>query len=99
MLSDKVRPTATCTLMQGFGNRDEAAGESLFRWMLAHFDQLAPRVPPPALRFMPMMGNGCSAGRLATTQAFFTEPAHAFPGVDKTLERVSDNVHTCIGLR
>ena len=64
-----------------------------------YFDQLATRVPPPALRFLPMMANGCSAERLAAAQSFFTAPAHSFPGADKTLERVSDNVHTCISLR
>jgi len=99
MVSDKVRPTEMFTLMQGFNNRDEATGQRLFQWVLTHFDQLAAKVPPPALRFMPMMANGCSAERLAAAQAFFTQPAHAFPGADKTLERVSDNVHTCISLR
>jgi len=71
----------------------------MFKWMMAHYDQLATRIPPPALRFMPMMGSGCSEERFQVAKAFFTEPAHAVPGVEKTLERVSDNVHTCISLR
>ena len=48
---------------------------------------------------MPMMGSGCSAERLAATQAFFSDPKHAMPGVEKTLARVSDMVHTCRSLR
>jgi alanyl aminopeptidase len=99
MLSDKVRPTETFIIMQGLGGRDEATADRMFQWMMSHYDQLATRVPPPALRFMPMMGSGCSQERLAATLAFFSDPKHASPGVDKTLERVSDNVHNCISLR
>ena len=99
MLTDKVRPTETFIIMQGVGARDEATGRRMFKWMMDHYDQLATRIPPPALRFMPMMGNGCSQERLAATKAFFSDPKHAVPGVEKTLERVSDNVHNCISLR
>ena len=99
MLSDKVRPTEMFVIMQGLGGRDEATSKHMFDWMMSHYDQISTRVPPPALRFMPMMGSGCSAARLAATQAFFSDPKHAMPGVEKTLERVSDNVHTCISLR
>jgi alanyl aminopeptidase len=99
MLSDKVRPTESFIIMQGLGSRDEATSEHMFQWMTRHYDQLATRVPPPALRFLPMMGSGCSAERLAATQAFFSDPKRAGPGMEKTLERVSDNVHGCISLR
>jgi aminopeptidase N len=99
MLSDKVRPTETFIIMRGLGERDEATGQHMFQWMTSHYDQLATRVPPPSLRFMPLMGSGCSAERLAATLAFFGDPKHAMPGVEKTLERVSDNVHNCISLR
>jgi hypothetical protein len=99
MLSDKVRPTETFIIMQGLGGRDEATSQRMFQWMTSHYEQLATRVPPPALRFMPMMGSGCSAERLAATQAFFGDPKRASPGMEKTLERVSDNVHNCISLR
>ena len=99
MLSDKVRPTETFVIMQGLGGRSEATGERMFKWMMAHYDQLATRIPPPALRFMPMMGSGCSEERFQVAKAFFSEPARAVPGVEKTLERVSDNVHNCISLR
>jgi len=99
MLSDKVRPTETFVIMQGLGGRDEATAQRMFQWMTSHYEQLATRVPPPALRFMPMMGSGCSAERLAATQAFFGDPKRATPGMEKTLERVSDNVHNCISLR
>ncbi len=99
MLSDKVRPTEMFTIMQGLGGRSEGTGEKMFKWMMANYDKLATKIPPPAMRFMPMMGSGCSEERLAATKAFFGDPSRAIPGVEKTLERVADNVHTCISLR
>lgn len=98
-LSERVRPTEMFTVMQGMGARDEAHGERMFRWMTTNYERLAQRLPPPALRFMPLMGSGCSEERLAATRAFFGDPQRAIPGVEKTLERVSDNVRTCLSLR
>ena len=94
-----MRPTETFIIMQGLGGRDENTGERMFKWMMAHYEQLSARIPPPALRFMPMIGSGCSEARLAATKEFFSDPKRAVPGVEKTLGRVSDNVHTCISLR
>jgi alanyl aminopeptidase len=99
MLSEAVRPTEMFVILRGFQGRDEASGERLFRWMMANYPQISTRVPPPALRFMPLMGAGCSAERLAATQAFFGEPAHDAPGVSQSLERVRDMVNTCLSLR
>lgn len=99
MLSDAVPPTEGMQLMRGFGGKSEAAGERLFGWMMANYPRIAARVPPPFLRFMPMMGGGCSEARLATTRAFFSDPARAVPGVEQTLERVADGVRGCISLR
>jgi hypothetical protein len=97
--SDKVRPTELFLIMQPMGTRNEASAARLFKWMMEHYDQIAARLPPPALRFLPMMAGGCSEERLRAATAFFSDPAHSPPGVDKTLERVGDNVHTCISLR
>ena len=99
MLSDAVPATEGMSLMRGFGGKGEAAGGRLFAWMTANYPRIAARVPPPFLRFMPMMGSGCSEERLKATQAFFSDPARAVPGVEQTLERVSDTVHGCLSLR
>ena len=99
MLTDAVRPTEMFTVLRGFRERDEAAGAQLFQWMTANYAQIAARVPPPALRFMPLMGSGCSAERLAATQAFFADPARDAPGMSASLDRVRDQVNTCISLR
>jgi alanyl aminopeptidase len=99
MVSDKVPPTEGFSIMRGFAGKTEAASHRLADWMMANYDKIASRVPPPMLRFMPMMGSGCSEERLKATQAFYADPARAVPGVDKTLERVADQVHGCLSLR
>jgi len=86
-------------ILRGMGMRDEATAARMFQWMMSHYDEIAARVPPPALRFMPMFASGCNAERLAAADAFFGDPKRAAPGMDKTLERVGDNVHTCLSLR
>jgi alanyl aminopeptidase len=99
MVSDAVSPTESFVIMRGFAGKSEAAGQRLFDWLMANYDKIAARVPPPSLRFLPMMGSGCSEERLKATQAFYSDPAHAVPGVEKTLERVADQVHGCLSLR
>jgi alanyl aminopeptidase len=98
-LSEKVRPTETFVILQGMGMRSEASAARMFKWMMANYDRISSRVPPPALRFLPMFASGCSAERLAAATAFFGDPKRVAPGMEKTLERVGDNVHTCLSLR
>jgi len=98
-VSDHVRPTELFVILRGMGSRNEATGQQLFSWLMLHYDQVATRIPPPAMRFMPLMASGCNAERLAAAQAFYADPKRVVPGIEKTLERVSDNVHTCISLR
>ena len=98
-LTDAVRPTEGTGTLRAFGTKGEASSTRMFQWMLAHYDKLATRIPPPALRFLPMMGGGCSRERLEATQAFFSAPEHSVPGGEQTLERVADAVHSCLSLR
>ena len=98
-LSDKVRPTETFEILRGMGQRNEATGAHMFQWMMANYDRIASRVPPPALRFLPMFASGCNAERLAVATAFFKDPKREAPGMDKSLERVGDIVHSCLSLR
>jgi alanyl aminopeptidase len=98
-LSEKVRPTETFEILRGMGQRNEAVAARTFQWMMANYDRIASRVPPPALRFLPLFASGCNAERLSVATAFFSDPKREAPGMDKTLERVGDNVHTCLSLR
>ena len=91
--------TEMYVILQVMGGRSEAASERLFRWMTVHYDQVSARIPPFALRFMPGLASGCSEERLMAAKAFWSDPAHAVPGTEQTLDRVSDQVRTCRSLR
>ncbi|MFN8586747.1 MAG: M1 family aminopeptidase [Candidatus Eisenbacteria bacterium] len=99
MLSDRVRASESMLVMMGFRNKGERTGARLFEFVTTHYAEIAARIPPPALRFLPMMGSGCSEERLQAAKAFFGDPARGIPGVESTLERVSDQVHGCMSLR
>jgi alanyl aminopeptidase len=98
-LTDAVRPTESLSILRSFGDKGEQAAGRMLKWTMAHYDRLATRIPPPALRFLPLMGSGCSQERLEAAKAFFGDPSRGVPGVEQSLERVSDTVHGCISLR
>ncbi len=100
LMSDAVPGTDGIMAMRGFAGKGEGGGDRLLRWMMAHYDRIAARIPPPALRFLPMMGSGCSQERYRTMQAFYADPMRAgIPGISKTIEQVGDQVRGCIRLR
>jgi len=100
LISDSVPATEGMRAFRSFGRKDEAAGGRLFEWMMANYDRIATRVPPPALRYLPMMAGGCSQQRLAAMKAFYADPARSsIPGISQSIGRVSDLVRGCISLR
>jgi alanyl aminopeptidase len=98
-LTKAVRPTESMGTFRVFGPRSDAENARMFAWVTEHYTELAKRLPPPALRFLPMMGSGCSEERLRAAEAFFGDPARALPGIDKSLARIADGVHECRSLR
>jgi alanyl aminopeptidase len=100
ILTDKVLPSETFTPFMGFANKDDAAGLRLWHWLTENYATVAAHVPPPALRFLPMLGGGgCDEARLKRVTEFFSDPARGIPGIDRTLQRVADNTHDCLSLR
>jgi alanyl aminopeptidase len=81
-------------LMSHPPNRDLVLG-----WIMDNYDAITKRLPSVWLPFMPGLASGCSAERLATAQEFFSQPEHQVTGTDVTLEKVTDQVHDCVGLR
>jgi alanyl aminopeptidase len=74
----------------GPGNAD-----LVFDWRLANYDELARRIPPIFLSFLPYAASGCSLDRLERARAFFSEPSHQVEGTMATLAKVSDQVKEC----
>lgn len=100
MLSESVRPTEGFQIMMGWQGKDEAAGERFREWMFEHWTPFSQKVPPPALRFAPMMlGAGCTKSAFERMQGFLTDPQRFVPGMDQTIAQTKDVVDDCIGLR
>jgi hypothetical protein len=75
-----------------------AEQEKTFAWMTTHYDELAKRIPPEFMVYMPYFADGCSLTRVDAAKTFFAEPAHAPPGTSKELARVAEAVGDCVVL-
>jgi hypothetical protein len=71
----------------------------VFGWIMGNYAAITKRLPTVWLPFMPGLASGCSAERLASAHEFFLQPEHQVTGTDVTLEKVTDQVHDCVGLR
>jgi len=97
-LTDAMRPHEMFEVPQAVGSwvRNE---ERPYRFMEENFASIKARVPEAVLGFMPRFASGCSEARLQKARAFFAQPAHAAPGTDKELAKVSEAVQDCARLR
>jgi aminopeptidase N len=79
--------------------RTAATHRFLFRWFIDHYDEIASRIPPAFLGFMPEVASGCDAETLAAAKKFFGEKGHRAEGTEKTMAHVEDQVEDCVHLR
>ncbi len=98
-LAGPLRPQEVLALPFAVGGSSEEGQEAQFQWAMKHYDAIMKRVPPMFAVFMPFVGSGCSGDRLAATQSFFADPAHAPPGTEKELAKVTEAVEDCMKLR
>ena len=97
-LEGPLRPQEILTIPRNLGAALEYE-DVPFKWLTENFAAIAAKAPPMYLAFMPNLARGCSLERLKTARAFFAEAAHAVPGTDAELAKVSDAVTDCAGLR
>jgi alanyl aminopeptidase len=80
-------------------DQEPALRPAVWTWMTENFDTIAKRVPANDGIFLVHLASGCSDERLRQARAFFSDPAHALPGVDTELKKVADEVGDCVRLR
>jgi alanyl aminopeptidase len=75
--------------------------ERVFAWYKKNYDEVASRLPPMFLAFLPnsALGPACSEDRLAAVTEFFGDPRRNVAGTDKELAMRSEAVRDCIALR
>jgi aminopeptidase N len=97
-LSGPLRPNELFAISGGL-EQDEAGRERVYAWTTEHYAEIASRIPPDFVVFLPFVASGCSAERLERARAFFSAPEHHVEGTDKQLARIADQVTDCAGLR
>jgi len=94
----KLRPNEVFRAISGI-NRTDKGNDKIFKWLMANYDAITSRIPPPFHSYMPYFVGGCSEERLAVARAFFSEEGHYVDGTQKNLNKVSDRVMDCANLR
>ncbi len=97
-LTEKVRPMEMFQAVGGMFD-SEAGRDKLYAWMTKNYTQLANRMPPEFVAYLPYLATGCSAQRLDAARKFFGTPAHSVDGTDATLAKVGDTITDCVNLR
>ncbi|MBQ4845356.1 M1 family metallopeptidase [Pseudoalteromonas sp. MMG005] len=98
-LTDKVTPSDLRIIFSGQGYT-ESRKKHFRTWIYENYAALSKKMPPFMLPTLPSYtGNGCEIHDLKTTEAFFKEKVSAVPGYQRSLEKVSESVHTCIALK
>lgn len=100
VLTGPLRPQELFTIpMQMTFAGNESDHDLVYRFWTGHYDQLATRVPPMFMGFLPRQAGGCSAERLAEAEKFFADPRHQAPGWEREMKKASDQVTDCVSLR
>jgi len=70
-----------------------------YRFVTENFDAIKAKLPPMYLVFMPRLAGGCSEERVKSATAFFAEPSHTAPGIEKEIAKLAEAVKDCAALR
>jgi aminopeptidase N len=97
-LSGPLRPNELFTIARKVAI-DEAGRQRLYRWATDHFADIAARIPPDFVVYLPFVASGCSTDRLARARDFFGAPERRVDGTDRQLVRIADQVNDCASLR
>jgi hypothetical protein len=97
-LAGPLRPQEIMSIARAMGTLP-GNEDRLFAWLTHNYAAITSRMPAAFTPFLVFFASGCSAERLEAARAFFTDPAHNTPGMDKNLARVGDQVRDCISLR
>jgi len=97
-LDGPIRPDEIFRIPRGIMTTDKSA-DHVFRWWLAHYDEITARLPAMMTAFAPFIAGGCSTERLERAREFFEDPDHQVDGTLNNLEKVADQVKDCADLR
>jgi alanyl aminopeptidase len=86
-------------LLQVFG-RDGESRAQLWRWLTAHYGELAAALPAQTLAFLPELAEDfCSEDDRARVAAFFADKVRQHPGADRVLAQTLEQIQLCAAYR
>ncbi len=86
-------------LLQVVG-REPDGREQLWRWLTAHYGELAKALPAQILAFLPELADGfCSEADRARVAAFFADKVRQHPGADRVLAQTLEQIQLCAAYR
>jgi alanyl aminopeptidase len=95
-LAGPLRPNEVLILANGVRQaKGTESADRVLAWMEASYPQIAAKVPPVSLPFLPMIATGCSEERLERARKFFSQPGKQVPGTTEQLARIADLVRDC----
>ncbi len=98
VLDGPLRPPEAVSLLLAVDGTEDLLDRRL-EWTIENYDALRRRIPDSAAVVLAHLASGCSEARLRKAQEFFSDPAHAAPGMDRELAKVAESVTNCTSLR
>ena len=93
-----LRPQEMFEIPEGVGTSVAQEGRP-YQFVTEHYDAIKAKLPPMYLVFMPRVAGGCSEERVKSASAFFAEPPHMAPGIEKEIAKLTEAVKDCAALR
>jgi alanyl aminopeptidase len=97
-LAGPLRPHELFTIPGALADTEEGH-EAMYAWATSHYAEIAARIPPDFVAYLPFIAGGCSPDRLERARAFFAAPEHRVDGTDRQLAKVAEQVGDCANLR
>jgi len=98
-LQGPLRPQEVFTIPRNVAQQGEAEQDEVVDWLLARYDEVVARMPPPSRGWLVFVGNGCSQERWNRVRDFFSADERQVPGMDRRIRRVDDAVADCLAMR
>ncbi len=99
VLTSHITASDVTGLLSGMFHTEARAARTR-EWVYGHYDELANKLPPHMIPFMPrMLGGGCELAVLEAANDFFQPRLSETPAYARTLEKTAESVRQCADLR
>jgi alanyl aminopeptidase len=98
VLGGPLRPQELFEIPMGIGQSIRYEGKP-WTWIQGNYERFTAKIPQMYTIYMPYFAAGCDRPRLQQADAFFADPAHRVPGIERELVKLEQIVDGCADLR